>query len=412
MKNSKELKELRSDLISELESIKVLAETETRDLTKKENEKVDILLSNIDDNDIAITRSEKIEDSLKVAAISSGAVVSSVDTDKATRGWSLFKAVNEIRNGGVLTGLEAEMHQQAEHEGRKGLQGIGLPTFMTEKRAISQAGSAIAPSVVAEYVDTLQATSLYNRLGVNDLGTVTADTILPIAGNTTVNWATENAATADTGADFVNLTLTPKRVSGVADISNVLLMQNGAAAEASVMREMGRNFGLTIDAAMFSSAAAVAGSPTPISQVAGVLTPAMTGGAGNLAANMGAVVQAYANSAGLDGNLAFVNNWNMYSGLKSAAQVNAVSPLYTDDRLLGFPGFFTSATATGAGPITGDGIFGDWSRLYFATFGPSNIIVDGLTQAASNNVRLVMNNHVDFGVATGASFAIFTAEVV
>jgi len=136
MKNSKELKELRSDLISELESIKVLAETETRDLTKKENEKVDTLLANIDDNDVSIRRAEKIEDNLKIAAASSGAVVSSVDTDKAIRGWSLFKAVNEIRNGGVLTGLEAEMHQQAESEARKGLQGIGLPTFMSEKELL------------------------------------------------------------------------------------------------------------------------------------------------------------------------------------------------------------------------------------------------------------------------------------
>ena len=50
--------------LSVIESIcKVLAETETRDLTKKENEKVDTLLVNIDDNDVAITRAEKIENS-------------------------------------------------------------------------------------------------------------------------------------------------------------------------------------------------------------------------------------------------------------------------------------------------------------------------------------------------------------
>ena len=100
MKNSKELKELRSDLIGELESIKLVAENEERDLTKEENENMDSILTKIDDNDVAITRAEKVENNLKLAASSTGAKVSSVNTDKATRGWSLFKAVNEIRNGG------------------------------------------------------------------------------------------------------------------------------------------------------------------------------------------------------------------------------------------------------------------------------------------------------------------------
>ena len=37
MKNSKELKEMRSDIISSLESIKDVATTEERDLTQDEN---------------------------------------------------------------------------------------------------------------------------------------------------------------------------------------------------------------------------------------------------------------------------------------------------------------------------------------------------------------------------------------
>ena len=253
MKNSKELKELRSDLIGELESIKLVAENEERDLTKEENENMDSILTKIDDNDVAITRAEKVENNLKLAAASTGAKVSSVNTDKATRGWSLFKAVNEIRNGGQLTGLEAEMHQEAQNEARKGLQGIGLPSFMTEKRAIDQANSAIAPTSVGAYIDSLQASGLYNRVGLNNLGTVAADTVLPVAGGSTVGWKSEVAAAADGGANFGKVTLSPKRLTGYANLSNVILAQNGPAAEASVMRDMGRNMATQIDAAMFGS---------------------------------------------------------------------------------------------------------------------------------------------------------------
>ena len=412
MKNSKELKELRSDLIGELESIKMVAETEDRDLTTDENEKVDSLLSNIDNNDEAITRAEKIETNLKLAAVSTGAKVSSVNTDKVSRGWSLFKAVNEIRNGGVLTGLEAEMHSEAESEARKGIQGIGLPSFMTEKRAIDQTNSQIQPVAVGAYIDALQASGLYNRVGVQDLGTVAADTVLPIAGGSTVAWATEVAAAADGGANFGKLTLSPKRLTGFANLSNQILAQNGPAAEAAVMRDMGRNMATQIDAAMFASANLGNGAPNCL--VANALTfteSAAVAGAG-LSADMLEAIQTYANNAGLDGNLAFVNSWSMYTLLKSQAQVSGVAPSYTDDRLMGYPGYFSSAPATTAGAApTADGLFGDFSRVYMATFGPSSIMVDPYSRATNNEVRLVMNNMMDFGVASGASFVKYTSLI-
>ena len=185
MKNSKELKETRSELIAKLEEIKLVAENEERDLSKEENEQMDNLLKECDSLDTKIERAEKVEKEIRLAASVSGSKIITNNTDKEVRNWSLFKAINEVRNGGSLTGLEAELHQEAEKEARKGLQGIGIPTMLKEKRAIDQTNSAIAPTSVGAYVDSLQASALYSRLGVNDLGTVAADTVLPIAGGST-----------------------------------------------------------------------------------------------------------------------------------------------------------------------------------------------------------------------------------
>ena len=412
MKNSVLLKEERSEFIANLETIKDLATTESRDLSEKENKEVDTLLSNIDDVDALIVRAEKIENQLKRSASVSGVAVGSVDTDKASRGWSLFKAVNELRNGGQLTGIEAEMHQEAEGEARKGLQGIGLPTFMTEKRAIDQTNSAIAPTAVGAFVDSLQASGLYNRVGLNNLGTVAADTVLPIAGGSSVAWAGEVAAAADGGADFGKVTLTPKRLTGYANLSNVILAQNGTAAEASVMNDMARNMATQIDAAMFGSTS-VASAPVAIAATAGVLTftESVAGGSAGLASDALEAIQTIANNHGLDGNLAFVNNWAMYSGLKGAAQVASVYAAYIDGKLMGYDGYFSSAPATAGGPpiTSADGLFGDFSRVYMATFGPSNILVDPYSRATNNEVQLVMNNHMDWGVASGASFVKYTS---
>jgi len=407
MKTSKSLFESRAEVLEKMEEIVALAKTEERDLTEDETTNFDSLSEKADALEVEAKRSQKWEDMQK-AKVKQVPAVS--ETEKVSRNWSLFKAINEIRNGKPLTGLEAEMHQEAEKEARKSLQGIGIPTMMTEKRAIDQTNSAIAPTAVGAYVDSLQAEALYTRVGVTNLGTVAADTVLPIAGGSTVGWKTEVAAAADGGANFDKLTLSPKRLTGYANISNQLLIQNGPAAEASVMRDLGRNAATQIDAAMFASSNVTA-APGCIAATSGVLTfVEATFGSGSVASDMLEAIQTIANDHGLDGNLQFVNSWELYSAIKNEAMVSSVSPLYQDDRLAGYPGWFSSGPAKSAG-ASGDGIFGDFSRVFFATFGPTSILVDPYTRAAENEVRLVVNNHVDWGVASGASFVKYTTLI-
>ena len=408
MKSSIELKEMRNDIIDSLEVIKETATAEERDLTSEENNEMDTLLKNADELSAKIERAEKVETEIRNNVKLAGTPVQKVNTAKETRGWSLFKAVREISNGGQLTGIEAEMHQESEKEARKSLQGIGIPTMLKEKRAaIDQGTSAIAPTAVGAYVDSLAASGLFSRVGINDLGTVAADTVLPIAGGSTVAWNTENGASADGGADFGKVTLSPNRLTGYADLSNVILAQNGPQAEASVMRDMGRNMATQIDAALFGSSD-VTNAPGCIVGTSGTLTfTEASFGSGSIASDMLEAIQTVADDHGLDGNLSFVNSWELYSAIKKEAQVSSTYPLYVDDRLAGYPGYFSSAPSSSAG-ASGDGMFGDFGRVYFAQFGPSNIIVDPYTAAGTGCVRLIMNNYFDWGVASGASFVKYT----
>ena len=408
MKSSIELKEMRNDIISKLEVIKETATAEERDLTSEENDSMDSLLKDADKLSVKIERAEKVETEIRNNVKFAGTPVQKVSVEKEKRGWSLFKAVRELSNGGQLTGLEAEMHQESEREARKSLQGIGIPSILKEERAvIDQGTSAIAPTAVGAFVDALQASGLYNRVGISNLGTVAADTVLPIAGGSTVGWNTENGASADGGADFGKVTLSPNRITGYADLSNVILAQNGPAAEASVMNDMGRNMATQIDAAMFGSSN-VSNAPGCIVGTSGTLTfTEATFGTGSIASDMLEAIQTIADDHGLDGNLSFVNSWELYSAIKKEAQVSSTYPLYVDDRLAGYPGYFSSAPASSAG-ASGDGMFGDFSRVYFAQFGPSNVIVDPYSAAGTGAVRLIMNNYFDWGVASGASFVKYT----
>lgn len=403
MKNSKSLLEERAINVEKMESLVDLCKVEEREMTSDEQTEFDSLTEKVDSLTAMAERAAKFE-TIQATNVKKNAPVS--EETRAASNWSLFKAVNELRSGKGLSGLEAEMHQEAEKEARKSIDGIGIPTMLKEKRAIDQTNSAIAPTAVGAFVESLQEAGLYNKVGVTDLGTVAADTILPIAGGSTVGWKTEVAAADNGGANFEKLTLTPKRVTGYANLSNQILAQNGPQAEAAVMNDMARNMAVQIDAAMFGSSD-VTNAPGSIAGTTGVLTFTESG-TFDVASDMLEAIQTIANNHGLDGNNAFVNSFELYSAIKGAAQVASVYPLYVDDKLAGYPGYFSSAPASVAG-TSGDGIFGDFSRVFYAQFGPMTIQIDPYSRAVEGEVRLILNNYVDFGVADGASFVKYTS---
>ena len=341
--NSIKLQENRAELVETMEALLEVAKSEGRDLTEEESSSWDGFDTEIKSIDKKISIAERQEQLNKSIAVNMS-VQTNQDIKKEAKSWSLFKAVRDIQKGG-LTGLEAEMHQEAEKENRGAMSGIGLPSFMTnkaEQRAIIDQGTAqISPVSVNAFADSLVEGALYNKVGLTNLGTLAADSIVPITGANAPVWAgttpanAENAAATDVGNAFGKITLTPNRITGYADLSNQILLQNGTGAEAAIMADMGRQIANQIDTNMFASTDATNG-PGCIAGTAGVLTfveSTGTGGTLDVASDMLEAIQTIANDHGLDGNLGFVNSFELYSALKRGAQVAAASALYVDDRL-------------------------------------------------------------------------------
>lgn len=413
MKSVKQLTEERGAIIENMNNIVDTAKSEARELTSDEATNFDNLSEQSEALSNSIARAAKV-DAMKAEAAKKNTVLSK-EENEARNSYSLFRAINGLMNGN-LTGLEAEIQAEANNESRSGLQGIGIPSWMTEKRAyIDQANSAIAPVAIQAYADALRADTLYDKIGINDLGNLAANTVVPITGQVDAEWAAENGDGADQSADFSKVTLSPKRVNAYSNLSRVLLAQNGPAAEAAVLRELGRAVGTQIDAALFAATTA-ANYPAAIAAATGIgtFTESTTAGGAGFIADVKTAEQELADSHGLSGNLAYVCNYNLLSAAKSGAQVSSVSPFYTKEGDQGYINgqkvFFTNATAKSAG-TSGDCLFGDFGRVYFCSFGPLDIIVDPYSAATNNAVRLVLNHHYDTGVADGASFVKFTSLV-
>ena len=413
MKNVKQLTEERGTLIESLNQMVDGAKSEARELTNEEATQFDTMTTQVEALDNQLSRAHKAE-AMKAEAAKNNTPLNK-EEETAKRSWSLFKAVDGMLNGN-LTGLEAEIQEEAQKEARGSLSGIGIPTWMHEKRAyVDQATSAVAPVAVEAYADALTADTIYDKVGLNDLGNLAADTIVPITAATATAWAAENAAGSDLSANFGKITLQPKRVNGFSNVSRVLLVQN-PGAEAAVMRELGRGVGRAIDDAMFSTVS-VGSAPTSIAATTGVLTftESTTAGGAGFVEDLITAEQTLADSSGLHGTEKYVCQWAFLTASKTQAQVSNVSPVYYREDgksfLNGHEVFYSSHPATAGGPpiTSADNLFGDFSRVYFASFGPLDIVVDPYSEATNNAVRLVLNHHYDFAVASGASFVKFTS---
>ena len=407
MKNSVELRQERAGLITESNVMLELCKTEVRDFTEAEQVSYDEKMNLIDKFKKDIETVERQESLNAEIASKTPTPMKSNDKSSEKRGYSLFKAISGLMNNN-LDGLEKELHDEAVEEARaagRTINGLGIPSRLLESRAdVTQTTSAIAPTVVMGYQEALREASVFNRVGANILTGLSADTRLPITGKQSVGWGTEIAAAADGGADFGKLDLTPLRLSSYVDISKQLLMQNGMGAQQAIVADLGRAAGAKIDAAMFA-AADVTSAPGAIAATTNVLTftEAAYSADASIYDDFMSAESALAVGEGLQGNLAYVANPVLMKDLKRSAQVLAVSAGVQGNLVNGYPTYYSNGVTKDIG-VSGDFLFGDFSKLFIGMFGGLDITVDPYTKAINGEVRLIVNQYIDWGITQPGAF--------
>ena len=407
MENSVELRQERAGLIQEASVMLDACKTEARDFTETEKVSYDEKMNLIDKLKKDIETVERQESLNAEIATKTTKVENTMKEDKEVRGYSLFKAINGLMNGN-LDGLEKELHDEAVEEARaagRTISGLGIPSRLLESRAdVTQTASAIAPTVVMGYQDALREASVFNRVGANILTGLSADTRLPITGKQTVAWEGEIAASPEQGVNFGKLDLTPIRLSSNVAISKQLLMQNGMGAQQAIVADLGRAAGAKIDAAMFA-AANVGSAPGAIADTAGVGVITENGYSANASIfdDFCLAESELAVGEGLSGNLAYVANPKLMKDLKRSAQVAAVTVGSQGNLVNGYPTYYTVG-CTSSGSASADFLFGDFSKLFIGMFGGLDITIDPYTLAANAEVRLIVNQYIDWGVTQPGAF--------
>ena len=399
--DSFKLKEERATMVQNMEAILDVAKSEERDLTEDEQNSWDGFNTEIESIDKKITIAERQEELNKSIAANLSATKSTKEV-KELRDYSFQDAMRQSVNG-QLTGLVKEMDQEARaNHPNQMFRGVAVPSSVLEHRAaITTAGSSATE--VASFTDQLEANLVLASAGANFYSGVN-DMKFPVVSGITSSWTTEDSG-ADTSASgsTSSLTLSPKKMISVVDISAEAMTQN-AGLESAIRRNMASSVVSTLEKALLTAGADISNAP------ASIFTDATAGATGVTAAdfiNLEATV--LGNDVPLEGSrMAYIFDKDAYSTIRTLLQTTGVAALWdpATKMLNNYFGFFSTNVGNGGTANKAHALYGDFSKVHICQFGGIDLLWDPYTKSRQGVGSLVVTSLVDGNaVQNDAAFA-------
>ena len=387
MKNSKVIKEERAEVIEKMESI--VSSAEGRDLTSDETVEFDSLNDKVEELNSMATRSEKFE-ALKAA---NAVKEERTNTPKEVESFSFQEAMRQAVSG-KIEGLYKELDQEARNEARytgQNFKGLAVPSMILEARTAAETGAVNATEVMS-FTDQLEANLVLASAGAN-VYTGVNNMKFPVISGVNSYFLPESGGTAGTPTGTAtSLTLSPKKIVSVVNVSNEAMAQN-ASLEAALRRNMAQNIAATIESALLTAGSDVANAPTSI------FTDAAAGATGVTAADFLALEEAVI-AAGVQmqgARMSYLLDANAYAIVKALAQVSAVSPIWDNQskELNGYFGLVSPNVGNGGVAGKAHALFGDFSKVHIAQFGGLDFLYDPYTGGATGEPRLIVTSLID-----------------
>ena len=462
MKNSDQLKSLRSSKLTELNALVEVAEAEARDYTEAEVQRQEQINKDVAELDDQIKRAEATEANVQRFA-QMGATAPKAETVEASKmkqRYNLQRALNDAAQG-RLSGVENEMHQEALREAAQyGIQlrgNVCIPQSFIEQRNVYGNDASGTPDTavtttateVAPFIEALRPTPIIQSLGATQLTGFVGDIKLPSMPSDGASTPAEgDAATAFSGA-FGSQTLSPQRFAAEITLTKEALNQASGNMSDVIARDFGNAIANAIDTHAFANIVnggkAVSGTTiTPaaadadLNSAQGTLVKG-TGAADNdlQATSTADVLRLWSaiSDSGIGENGSFVMRPATAGHLMSLAQVTNGTELMAGNRLMGYNAVWstrvprlngtnvhadavmTLADANkdlGSGFVSDVMFFGDFSHLFWATWGGLSLTIDPFSGASAGTVKIVADQYFDAKLrhAGAIGFMLSSAEEV
>jgi HK97 family phage prohead protease/HK97 family phage major capsid protein len=416
--NLNDMKALRANKISQLSALSEGATLQARGYTEGEETTIDTLTADIAELDAKIERAEKVEAQVARAAFGAAASKSEVvEQSKIQERYSISKLVRESMTG-RLTGLEAEMSQQAAADLKNagvGVRGLAqIPGFILRNTS-TIGGTNVPGQSNTNVLEALVPTPILEQAGANVLRGLAGNINLPSLNDGTdiIN----ETASATGAAAIAARQLSPQRVASRIDITNELLAAMNQSIDATVQRQFARASAAQIDEMFLVKVIAAAASTfvkrneTAAANVAGLTSQVASG-----------LIGALGNANALTNSTAFITSHGLLATARYTPTVSGGAiPIMQDNAIFGYNAYGTSLAA--AGLIT-DANYDIYSEVYanstasttinneadlvpivianmencYVAYwggGAADLVIDPYTLAATGITRLILNMYAD-----------------
>ena len=395
------IREQRTAKLAEARKLTDAATAEKRQLTESEAAKFDTIKAEIESLEAAEQRQAFLDESERRAP---GVVVNGGDNfaDLESR-VSLLSVLRAGMEGRAITGAEAEVHAELERRHGKGKHGgILVPLAAFERRnTTTTAGELVGTDHRAQdYIGPLRASLLVKALGVRTLSGLTGNVSIPKYGaGLSAGWVEEGEALTESEMAFESVTLSPKHVGGITEMSRQLIQQSAPAIEGLVREDLSHAVAAAVDAAIIAGSG-IDGEPLGIIGRTGVQT-----------ADMPAT---WADILAIEQMLAAVNvdpsGWYtspaVLSALRGTLKAASAGSEYIAGR--GTIGDLPAASSNAAPADTA--ILGDWSQVLLGQWGAVELLVNPFAEAPYRRGGVLVRafSTVDVAVRHEEAFVVAT----
>lgn len=432
-KRIKELEEKRGAKLKEASALVNKARDEKRELSSEEIGKVEAFHAEAE----LCTRSIATE-AKQLALESSKAPSLTPSEERDVASFSLTRLINRMANNQPLDGAEAEFAQEGDKEAREA--GFAPRGVMVSAKALRRAALArgerrdMTATTANQGGDTVQTNKvglidhLFNRnvfvgAGATVLSGLQGNVDLPraVVGTLPAKKA-ENAQADEYTATISKLSLQPRRLPTVLEVSNQLLRQSQVAGvDAFLQNHLAKALNQLIETAFIHGGGT--NEPTGILATTGI-GAVYAGGAATNGTNANGAALVWSDIVNLEkevaidnadiGNLAYLTNATQIGKAKATVRVSSTDSMFiVDDRfgrqVNGYQ-YLTSnnvsaALSKGTSSTLSAWIFGNFADFVIAQWGGIEFLVNPYSKDDYGLTRINAAVYYDGGVIRPVSFA-------
>ena len=364
------IRETRAQKVSEARSL--LNSANGGNLTPEAQSKFDAIKAEITSLESQEARAQFIEDAERRSL---GAPVDKARNELEGR-ISVVEAIAAHAEQRSLSGALAEYNQEQKRQGVQA-KGVLIPASLFNETRAAQTTTTAAGIVpddfrADQFVGLLRNSMVVRSLGARVLPNLRGDVVIPRqASASTAQWLAEGDALSDTGLTFNNITLTPRHVGAITELSRQLLQQSNPSIEQLVRDDFIQVVSLAIDKALIHG--------DGVKQPKGLLTAAT--GTGTLATLSWATVLTVLQGLALKNVTpnAWLTHPKVATKLRSMLTADGLPGWMLDDKgnLAGVPVAVTNQMTEKAGsPPKGRMIVGDFTEMIVGTWGSVDVVTN------------------------------------